>query len=208
MAVMEKLFRKIFNRGRNVIDNATAKLSDPAIDGKYAIADAQDEIKEFTGKIQKVSATIYSNEKKLSELKASREKFVKIQGLAESKQNTTDAESAAAEIKRLDKQIKEKESLVKTDRDLYTSLMKQKNEYEDKIIRAEENLTTLAARNESAKLRKDLANATLGLNNSFAISELDSLTSEVEQMEAEAAAAVQMADESKGSESLIDKYEV
>lgn len=208
MATLTKFIRKIFNRGRNIIDNASANLSDPAIDGKYAIIDAQEEIKDFTSEIQNVSATIFSNEKKLIDLKASREKFIKIRDIAESKQNTTDVESAVAEIKRIDKKIKERESLIKTDRDLYSSLMKQKNEYEDKITGAEDNLTILAARNKSAKLKKDLANASLGLSNSFAISEVEQISSEVEQLEAEAEAAVKMLEESKGPESLLEKYDV
>ena len=201
------LLGNISNAVRKVKDNATEATKDLPRDGKYRIEDAKRELAEFSEKIGglKKQSILLRNQVSENEVKSSNMDVVAQK--AAKAGNEGDVAAALSQKSIIDKKLAVLKSQLAQNEDLETKMIAQQRKFQDKIEAAEGNLQTLVVRDEAAKIRTELAKSAAGFGTSSALGSLDELQDAVEDKEAGAEAAEEMAAVSNKPDALADKYE-
>ena len=186
-------------------DEAVAEdMKDQVADGKDAIAASEKQIKDFMSKI----AGIVSHNKKLGlTRKDKKDEVKKYDAIAKKAGEAGNADhvrqavekinNAKAEVSNLDVQIKKNEQLI-------SSLRKQLDKARAKVAEAKSNINQLAAREDAAKIRKELAQAGSDFGDGGPLAALDNLKDKVSQDEVEAEAYEELS--GTGEDSLEEVY--
>jgi phage shock protein A len=202
------LFKTIGNMFRGKANELDEKLQDPERDGKIAIEDSEKQVDEFSRKIQKLKASDNMLVKQIDEQKAEVKKYKKIAekaAKAEDREALTKAiqlkNTAAEKLKTMEIRHAENDKLE-------AGLMKQLEAAKAKIAEAKDDLSSLAARKESAEIRKDMAEA----SSTFAgqesgLGQIDNFKKKVAEQEAEAEAAEEMAGANTLADDLLAQYD-
>jgi len=104
-----------------------------------------------------------------------------------------DATTVGGKLKAMKNRSVELESQIKRDAALFDQLTSKLQEHRSKIARAEQNISSLAARHRSAKIRKEMAAAAQGIDEGKGLSALDALEKAVDTDEAQAEALEELA---------------
>ena len=187
------LFTKVKNIFREAADNAEKSLADTQRDGRYAIEDSKKEVQKLTTNIAELRAQTIQMER---DLKVAEGKVVTMTNMATKAAQAGDAANAKLALQEkntyqgtvntLAKQIDQNNAL-------YQNLLNQREQFTASIEQAKSNLANLTVREQSAKLRKNIANQSMGLAATDALSELKRLEEQVSQAEAEAEATEEIA---------------
>lgn len=194
--------RSLWNLCRRMMGSANKAIKDDVADGQFAIEDSEEQIKSFRKDIAGLMANQKSVERDLQSAKKDVIKWAKIQELAidnekdrnEAAQEVTNAKRRAVELKR------QKDA---NDKSIAT-LRDQLDKADQKVRNAKSNHSQLAARQKSAKIRKDLASSSSKFGSGGALAALDDLKDSVEANEDMASAMEEMTN--SASESLEEKY--
>lgn len=195
------LFRSLYNWARHGRDKAAKAVSNPVIDGKFAINDAKDLADDFEGQIRNVIAERVKLDGRLASARAEADKFSAIAKRAVSAGSDSDARSALQRKRDAEIQVKRLETDIKNMRDVVLKLRQQLIDTRQKITNAEGNHSTLAARHSAAKLKASAHERSQGLGK--ALGDLDVLEDAVLDSEAMATAYSDLSDP---SDDLERKY--
>jgi len=201
------LMKTLGNMFRGKVNEIDEKLQDPERDGKIAIEDSEKQVDEFSKKIQSLKANDNLLVKQIAEQKAEVKKYDKISKKA-AEAGDREGLTRAIQLKNTaESKLKTMEARHKENDKLEDGLMKQLQSAKDKIAEAKDDLSSLAARKESADIRKDMAEA----SSTFAgkesgLGQIDNFKKKVAEEEAKAEAAEEMAGADSLGDDLLAKY--
>lgn len=200
------LFKAISNFFRGQADKAATALEDVERDSKFAIEDSKKQIAEFQSKIARIMA---QNKLSVRDRDAAQEEVEKLQGMAEraaakkNEQHVRELVNKKATAQRnldtLNGQITKNEAVIK-------QLRAQLDANRTKIANAESNRGRLVATLEGAKIREEMATAASGLDTSSPLAALDRLERKVNEAEANAEVAEELAGAEDTSTELEGLY--
>ena len=204
---MASILKSFSNLIRGKSQEMAKKMADPVRDSKLAIQDSEKLIADFTARIAKLVAQNRGMQRDRTEAEADVKKY---QGFAEKAvaSNSVDDARRALELKteaqgRLDRfntDIARNDQLISTLRD---QLAKARS----KVATAKRNIVGLEARNEGAKIRRELAKASSEFNaGGSPLAALDELEKEVNASEVEAEAWEELTGDEDASQDLESKY--
>ena len=182
------IFSKLKNMGRQAVDNAEEAMADYERDAKYAIKDAAEEIASFESKIAQLNAQTKRMRRELATKQEKSEELLEIAKTFKANNNMNAAKSALGEKNNFDSVIADLTRQVSENDAIYKQLVDQRDVHQKKVNKAKSQLSTLAARNDAAKMRESLAKVSAGHGASSALSALDELEKQVIESETEAEA--------------------
>lgn len=205
---MAGLFKTLRNVIRGKADELSSKLADPERDAKIAIKDSKKQIADFTSKIAALVAETKKIERQRNDTEADVEKFLGIAKKAMHAGNEEDAREALTHKNATQKRLETLQGEVARNKKLVEHLRNELSKARAKVASAEGNLCRLAARNEGAKIRTELAKASSAFNSGESpLAALDDLQNAVDTSESEAEAWEELsADEASPAKSLEEKY--
>lgn len=199
-------FKNLKNRMRKVADEAAEAIKDDEANAQYAIEDAEDKIKEIRGNLAKVVSQRIQAERQVTAKQAEVDKYLNAAKAAKSKGDEANARSLLGEKQGRERELialqAGLEEIKKGEAGMRTTL----NTYETRVAKAKSNSAVLSARANTAKMRKELASATAGIEDNNVLSALDELEQDVLEDEAEAAAYEELGSASTSSEDLANQY--
>ncbi len=204
---MPSLWQAIKNVIRGKSSQLAEKISDPIRDGKLAIEDSKKQIAVFTGKIAKLTAQTKLQIRKRDELLAEVNKYQSIAVRAAEMGNRDDARqaiemrlSAENRFNRLNIEIEQNTQVLK-------NLRQGLGAARAKVANAQSNIVSLEARREGARIRTELAKASMDFSaGSSPLAALDNLEKAVLTEEANAEAWEELAQISHPAKALEEKY--
>ncbi|OVE81396.1 hypothetical protein BVY04_03455 [bacterium M21] len=206
---MENLIKALSNMIRHKKDQIAGVMTDPVVDGKFAIEDSERQIAEFTTKI----ARLIAETRKLTKDKETAEediaRYLTIAKKAAEKGEEEDVRQAVTMKSKAEQRKETLDAEIIKNGKLTDKLRGQLNNARVKVADAKSNLSRLSARMEGAKVRKDLAKASTSFSGETSpLAALDDLQKAVETKESEAEAWEEIAetDESNKGQKLEDKY--
>lgn len=209
---MNRLFKNFKNWFRGQTDKAAEALDDPTRDGKFAIEDAKRQESDFRKDCCNLIAATNEMERDLDDAKAEEQKWDRIAKSAAAKVKSgdesakEDLNSAAKEVKKFRNRINELTVQITKNETIEQQLKQQIENVQNKIDKAEQNYTTLAARQKAATIRKEIASAAARIESARGgLAELDKLEDAVNKTESMADAYEEMACTSNKT-NLEEKY--
>ncbi len=204
---MASLFKSISNWFRSKKDKAAKSLSDPIRDGKYAIEDSEQKIREFQTKVAKFMAVNKQLEREIDAQRREIDKWLNIARKAAAAGNQSDVAQAVEAKQRAEGVLEEKQKQFDKNEAILANLRRQVQIAIAKVAKARSNHAQLVARHQGAQVRKELAQAATEFGGGAGpLSELDDLQKAVDAEEAEAEAFEEMATTTAGSSALEEKY--
>ena len=203
---MASFWKSLKNWFRGKKDKAAESLADPIRDGKFAIEDSQDRIREFQMKVAKFMAVQKTLEREMRNADKEVAKWQNIAQKAAKKGNRQHVAEAVEAKQRAEAVLKEKEAQHAKNEEILKQLRRQVQNAVTKIAQAKANHAQLVARHEGAQVRKELAQAATDFGSSGPLAELDDLQKAVDTEESEAEAFEEMAATSVGPASLEEEY--
>lgn len=202
---MGKLFDAISRTIRGKRDEATKKLADPVRDGKFAIEDAEGQIREFRGVLTKLVAASKKLEREVAAAKVEIKKYDRLATTAGEDGNEAAVNQAVAKIEEWEAKKETAATQLKRNLGDEGKLRKQLSDAETKVSTAKSSMHMLAARKQGAEIRKQLSDASSKFGTSGkGLAALDDLREAVDEAEAEADAAEDLS--SGGDEDLLEQY--
>jgi len=170
---MGRLWDAITNTVRQKRDDAAAKLEDPVRDGKFAIEDAERQVAEYKKDVRKHIASIKTMEKEAAEAEENRKKYdrmakkfakaIKAHDAEEEEMSQADydkanrnLEAAAAKVEEFETKVKTLRQSIETNEGHRKALQRELEKAQDRIARAKQNHSTLAARKKAADIKLKL----------------------------------------------------
>ncbi len=205
---MKRLWKMICNIFRSKTNAAADALADPERDGKLAIEDSKKQIDEFTGKIKKLKASDNMLVKEIADLEEKSKKFDRIAKKAAEKSDENAVREALKQKGPIATKLAAKKKQHADNDKLEDALMKQRDKAREKIEKAESDIDSLAARKESASLRKEMADASTTFEGSNSgLGQIDDFQKAVAKEEAEAEAAEEVAGADSLADDILAKYD-
>jgi phage shock protein A len=200
-----KIISALKNWFRKQDETAANALKDPVAEGRFAIEDAKEQVREFRGAIASALAQVKNLEKQKEVALSEAAKYGRIADVADKAGNEADAIKSLEVKVQSEKRANSLSQEIKTSTDMIAKLRDQLTRAEAKIVNADNNQKILAARMEGAKAREGLAKASSGFSDSGnPLSALDNLESAVNEQESKAEAYEELS--GAGQPSLEEKY--
>lgn len=187
---------------------AAEAMTDPAAEGKLAIADSEKQIADFTSKIATLIAETKGLERQVSDAKSDVTKYTNVATAALKANNENDARQAVTLKQKAEQQLATVQGQLTANNTLVDKLREQLNNARLKVATAKSNITQLQARASAAQIRTDLAKASQEFSsNQGGLAALDNLEKAVNKQENVAEAYESLAiDAGPAGQSLVDKY--
>ena len=202
---MGKLFNAIANTLRGKRDEAAKKLADPVRDGKFAIEDAEGQIREFRGVLTKLVAVSKKLERDVAAAKGEIKKYDRLATAAGADGNEAAVNQAVERIEEWETKKETAATQLKRNLADEGKLRKQLSDAETKVSTAKSNMHMLAARKQGAEIRKQLSDAASKFGaGGKGLAALDDLREAVDEAEAEADAAEDLS--GGGDDDLLAEY--
>jgi len=186
------VLKQVRNWWDGATDEAAEAMKDPLRDHKLAIKAGHEKLEGFRYRIAGLMATQTGLSRKLTAKKADSEKY---DGIAKSAAAAGNAEDVATAVKlkqAADDEVANLHTQIDLNEQQVTRLRATLEDGEKKVESAEAELTSLAARLEGAKIRKDLAKAESEMVGTGDVSSLGDLRKMVESEEDTADAQAQL----------------
>lgn len=200
--------KKLKNIALEQREKAAESLNDDERDGKYDIAEAERDRDKLTTQIAAVKTQTRELRNKRDGFQKKSDNMSAVAEAAAKAQNRDDVAAAIGEKAKADAQVKAMDAQIAANEALEKQTVKLRDELQDSIDTAKNNLDTLVVRKSAAALRTSLAQTAAGISNSSSLSNLRKLQDKVEHSEAEAAAFEDLAATSNAPASLSSKYAV
>lgn len=202
----KSVFGALKNWVRGKQDDMAEAMSDASRDGKFAIEDSEKQIAKFTSKIAHLMAETKRLEREQKEAASDVEKWQRVAKKAAQAQNMDDAREALEKKQSAEQRDGQLAQQVEQNRKLTTALRDQLSNARAKVAKARSDLTSLNARLEGAKVRKELAKAASDFNaGDSPLAALDDLEKAVTAEETDAESWEELTEDS--SDSLEEKYD-
>ena len=203
---MASLLKSIANWWRGKKDSAAEALKDPVRDGKFAIEDSEERIREFQKKVAQFMAVGKQIDREITSKEKEVAKWDNIARKAASAGKPEDVAEAVQAKQRAEQVLSEKKAQQERNEAILQKLRDQLQSAMAKVAQAKSNYAQLVARHEGAKVRKELAEAASEFGGDGALAELNDLQKAVDSEESEAEAFEELAGETGGPADLEDKY--
>lgn len=202
----KSLFRAVKNWVRGKQEDMADAMSNVSRDGKFAIEDSEAQIAKFTTKIAQLMAETKRLERQHKEAESDVEKWQRVAQKAAQAQNTDDARDALEKKHSADQRRSELQQQADQNKKLTGILRDQLSNARAKVAKAKSDLTSLNARLEGAKVRKELAKAASDFNaGDSPLAALDDLEKAVMAEETAAESWEELTE--SNADSLEDKYD-
>jgi phage shock protein A len=189
---------------RYLFGSVNKKMTNVQIAGESAIASSKAEYTRFTEKVVELAASLERMKKKEKEISGNIAKFERIVDRAVDAKDEKAVREALSKKKAFEQQLHTLKDDIQKSTDVYNKLTTQRDEIRQQIEEAEQGLTTLAARRQSAKYRQEAVASANGIGQS-ALSRLTQLNALVDEEESKATAMEEVY--ASGSETaLLEKY--
>lgn len=203
-----KIFEALWRRSREA-DHKAAQAIDVADSeaNRQALEDARKEIAQFENNIVKLVGSRKLKEKRIPVLQAEIQKFDGFARKAGASNDQEGLRQAVTKLQSFKTELVTLQSEITKDATEEAKYRKQLDTARDLIARSQQKTQMLQVKEDSARIRKSMAQATIGSGNS-ALSRLGEWEKKVNQAEAEAEASEEIAADSASSveASLEEKY--
>lgn len=187
-------WKSLSNMFREKKAQAEKVLADPIRDGKFAIEDAEVQVRQYTTNLASLVAQTKLMSKQHEDAVIEKKKFERIAKEAGSKKNENDVRKAVEAIRKWTTTATELKTQIDKNESVRSGLQKQLDAARSKIACAKQNHQTLVVRQNGAQIRKSLAMASQTFaDNQSGLASLDDLEKSVMTQEAEAEAFEEMA---------------
>jgi phage shock protein A len=203
------LFKSIENLIRQKGDDLEKAVADPVANGRFAIEDSKKEADRFTEKIAELIAQTKGLEEQRDAAQAEVAKWGSIAEKAAAAGNEADVAQAVQSKQESEGRLNTLQQEVSSNNALISDLRAKLDKVRAQIASAESDLTELAAREEGAKVRAEMAKAADSLSTGGSpIAALGDLKKKVEADEhkAEALEEVSVDSATTAKQSLEAKY--
>lgn len=178
-----KFLKELWNRIRG-LDNKVAKsIKNNVENAELKIEDADKKVSDFEDKINLHLASLIKLKAELQDVKKEITKWQSIAEKAANKGNREDAHKALIQKSKLVTRSNQLEQAVKINETQTNKFVDQRNSLRDQLRDAKQNLGTLAAREQSAKLARELSASSDGMSSiNLGLGEFESEVKEQEYM--------------------------
>lgn len=199
-----KTFKAIVNIFRGADDAAANVLKNNVRDAKIKIEDAKKKVQEFEVAISKHISSRIQFERKLKIEKENMNKWQRAAQRAIDKNDQDTARSAIKNKQDIKRTVDSLEANIKSSKAMADKFISQRDKLKEQIENAENNLSTLAAREKSADMNIEMSKAASDLQSGNLDLGLDDFENAVSEKESTAAAWDELADGDDAD--ILNKY--
>lgn len=196
-----------FNRLKNIVSaNANKALSaaeskDPAAIAEDQIRQHKEQVARFESAVKKLGSQKIGTEKDIERLKGDVKDWGKKAEMAMEEGNETLAEKALERQTQMEQELSTKQAFLKTTAAQYDKTVKTLKAKKEQIQQIQMELSSLKARQEAAKANLEMQKAQVSFEgNGCAIDQIDLMKKKVGDMENEATAGVDLAEDMQGED--------